>query len=158
MKEITVTSPLGQFASVQIEDDRADAYIEKHSQAGTWGKPEHWTLEPIKGAETRVNEFGETEYKLEAEFTVTVRDITEEMQAREQQRLWDNMRNERNKRLIETDYIVLRDSPFGFFEKRKWKTYRQELRDLPSKIEDINNFEWPVKPSEEKEKEDENVE
>lgn len=92
MKEITVQSPLGQFAAVQMDDDKVDAYIQKHSKLGTWGKPERWTTEPIKGAETRVNEFGETEYLAPAEFTVTITDITEQIAEQEQK---ESLRSQR---------------------------------------------------------------
>lgn len=84
MKEISVTSPLGQFAKVTLPDEKAEDYVGRHSRLGTWGKPAHWTTEPIKDAETRENEFGETEYLAPAEFTVTVTDITERLQAQEQ--------------------------------------------------------------------------
>ena len=56
----------------------------------------------------------------------------------------EELRAERNRRLAETDYLMLRDAqPTG----ARWLTYRQDLRDLPAKEDlDLNNVVWPVKP------------
>lgn len=56
----------------------------------------------------------------------------------------EELRAERNRRLAETDYLLLLDvmKPSG-----KLLAYRQDLRDLPTKEDlDLNNVEWPVKP------------
>lgn len=56
----------------------------------------------------------------------------------------EELRAERNRRLAETDYLMLRDAPIV---GGRWLTYRQDLRDLPAKEDlDLNNVEWPVKP------------
>lgn len=56
---------------------------------------------------------------------------------------WDELRAERNRRLAETDYAGLTDTPQASGELIM---YRQALRDLPDNTEDPNNVEWPVKP------------
>ena len=56
----------------------------------------------------------------------------------------EELRAERNRRLAETDYLLLPDvmKPSG-----KLLAYRQDLRDLPTKEDlDLNNVVWPVKP------------
>lgn len=57
--------------------------------------------------------------------------------------LWSEMRSKRNQLLQETDYLMLPDISG---DKTDIISYRQTLRDLPEAIEDITNFEWPVKP------------
>lgn len=53
---------------------------------------------------------------------------------------WDELRAERNRRLAETDWVGLSDSPNG---NGLLIMYRQALRELPSRITDPNNFTWP---------------
>ena len=58
-----------------------------------------------------------------------------------------NLRFERNKLLIETDWMANSDVTMS----NDWKTYRQSLRDLPSgldTVEKVNNATWPTKPGE----------
>ena len=62
-------------------------------------------------------------------------------------------REERNKRLVETDWMACSDVTMS----NDWKTYRQALRDLPThsnwpnlKVPDMDGSgdnDWPVKPS-----------
>ena len=60
------------------------------------------------------------------------------------------LREERNKKLSETDWTQNRDVTLT--NDSDWQTYRQELRDLPSttspKIENgqLTNVTWPTKP------------
>ena len=68
----------------------------------------------------------------------------------EKQRL---LREERDERLAETDWVVTQSLEKGEEIPEKWKTYRQALRDLPAtsspelnvnKI--LSNITWPTKP------------
>ena len=54
---------------------------------------------------------------------------------------WANVRRERNSKLAETDYLALSDNTLA----DNMKTYRQELRDVPSQS-DPDNITWPTKP------------
>ena len=54
---------------------------------------------------------------------------------------WANVRRERNRKLAETDYLALSDNTLA----TNMKTYRQELRDVPTQS-DPDNITWPSKP------------
>tara|TARA_B100001758_G_scaffold29233_1_gene20533 strand:+ start:103 stop:390 length:288 start_codon:yes stop_codon:yes gene_type:complete len=56
-----------------------------------------------------------------------------------------NLRQERNRRLAETDFYALSDVTLA----DNMKTYRQNLRDLPDgkdTVDKCNNVTWPTKP------------
>jgi|TARA_B100000073_G_C23706095_1_gene562357 hypothetical protein len=55
-----------------------------------------------------------------------------------------NLRNERNRLLVETDWTQLPDVPET--TKNAWQTYRQELRDITKTYQSIDNVVWPTKP------------
>ena len=66
------------------------------------------------------------------------------------------LREERNRRLAETDWTQLKDIDLDLIRERNWKNYRQALRDLPSKSTpkldsngnlDMSSVTWPDKPS-----------
>ena len=63
------------------------------------------------------------------------------------------LREHRDNLLKETDWVVTKASETGVGETTAWKTYRQELRDLPSSATPeidgmfIKNVTWPTKPS-----------
>ena len=56
---------------------------------------------------------------------------------------WEDLRNERNRLLAETDYLALPDVTMS----EEMRNYRQQLRDLPANTEDPENPVWPVKPA-----------
>jgi len=58
---------------------------------------------------------------------------------------WSNIRADRDERLADTDWTQTPDVPQETIWK--WKTYRQDLRDIPQKQTDPNNITWPTKPS-----------
>ena len=58
---------------------------------------------------------------------------------------WDDIRADRDQRLADTDWTQTPDVPQETIWK--WKTYRQDLRDIPQKQTDPNNITWPTKPS-----------
>ena len=56
------------------------------------------------------------------------------------------LRSERNRFLVETDYLALSDVTMS----DAWKTYRQALRDITSGVDTVDkaeNVTWPTKPS-----------
>ena len=71
-----------------------------------------------------------------------------ELQNAEPMRL---LREERNRKLIETDWTQYRDVSLN--NDSDWQTYRQSLRDLPSTASptldeqgNLTNVTWPTKP------------
>ena len=64
-------------------------------------------------------------------------------------KLLRNFRQERNKRLEQTDRYATLDYPHSNLAvQQTWFDYRQALRDLPSTTEDPANPVWPVRPDE----------
>lgn len=68
----------------------------------------------------------------------------------------DLVREERNKKLADTDYLMQPDYPLTEEARAAWQTYRQALRDLPSNLPDATidpesgelvGVEWPTQPS-----------
>ena len=58
------------------------------------------------------------------------------------------VRIERDRRLKETDYIVMSDSQASAACVTAFQTYRQSLRDLPNQQDfDAADFTWPTKPA-----------
>ena len=57
------------------------------------------------------------------------------------------LREERNTRLAEVDWVVIRAFSMNTPVTDEWKTYMQALRDLPSTTEDPANPVWPIQPS-----------
>ena len=61
---------------------------------------------------------------------------------------WILFRNERNRYIKESDWIVsVSDSPFSQEKIEEWKVYRQALRDLPANTTDPENPVWPTPPN-----------
>ena len=61
---------------------------------------------------------------------------------------WKFLREERNRRIAQTDYLFTSDFPHATPEARQeWFEYRQALRDLPTATEDPVNPVWPVAPT-----------
>lgn len=56
------------------------------------------------------------------------------------------LREERNKRLAECDWVAIRAFTTDTPVSEEWKTYMQALRDLPANTEDPTNPIWPVPP------------
>ena len=60
---------------------------------------------------------------------------------------WTRIRRERDKRIAETDWMMLSDTGTV---STAWKNYRKALREIPQSQDSAKTFEdidWPVKPS-----------
>ena len=76
-----------------------------------------------------------------------------ELQAEEPFKL---LREERNRRLAECDWIVTKNAEYGYNISKEWRNYRQALRDLPSitykpELDNFGNLKmdsvaWPTPP------------
>ena len=66
------------------------------------------------------------------------------------------LREERNRRLAECDWIVTKNAEYGYNISKEWRNYRQALRDLPSitykpELDNFGNLKmdsvaWPTPP------------
>ena len=66
------------------------------------------------------------------------------------------LREERNKRLAECDWVVTKYAEYGYNIPKEWRAYRQALRDLPSitytlEVDEYGNLKmdsvaWPTPP------------
>ena len=59
---------------------------------------------------------------------------------------WKQLRQERDKRLAEVDWIFSEDYAIDGASYQQWLAYRKALRDLPAVTEDPANPVWPEKP------------
>ena len=57
------------------------------------------------------------------------------------------LRQERNRRLTEVDWVFSEDYSIDDDSYQQWLTYRKALRDLPSLTEDPENPVWPEQPA-----------
>ena len=57
------------------------------------------------------------------------------------------LREERNKKLDATDWVVTKAFETGSSVPESWKTYRQSLRDITSSTQSIFSVTWPTEPS-----------
>ena len=57
------------------------------------------------------------------------------------------LREERNKKLDATDWVVTKAFETGSSVPESWKTYRQALRDITSSTQSIFSVTWPTEPS-----------
>ena len=57
------------------------------------------------------------------------------------------IRSKRDSLLRESDWTQMPDSPLSAESKAAWATYRQELRDLPSTIDENGEVAYPTEPS-----------
>ena len=60
---------------------------------------------------------------------------------------WNELREERNKRLSQCDWVAIRAFTTNTPVPEEWKTYMQALRDLPATTEDPSNPVWPQEPT-----------
>lgn len=59
---------------------------------------------------------------------------------------WASVRIERNERLAACDWTQMPDSPLSEGDVAAWRSYRQQLRDLPETLADPRNPIWPERP------------
>lgn len=69
-----------------------------------------------------------------------------QIQTLTEEQKYEFIRYERNKRLQFCDWTDLPNTPLTPEKKSEWLNYRQELRDLPKNIVDIDNINWPSSP------------
>ena len=79
-----------------------------------------------------------------------VRDMTAEEIAGRDEQYMEDLREQRNQKLLDSDWTQAPDhsSPLSNAKKTKWATYRQSLRNLPATADMTKWPEvWPTEPS-----------
>jgi len=74
-------------------------------------------------------------------------DFERKLQQRIEENKWKILRQERNQRLAEVDWIFSEDYAIDDASYQQWLAYRKALRDLPAVTEDPANPVWPEKPA-----------
>ena len=77
----------------------------------------------------------------------TTLEIEEHWKAISKIKSMKQLRQERDKRLAEADWVTLRAYSSGTDVPEEWMTYMQALRDLPSVTKDPTNPVWPEPPN-----------
>ncbi len=62
------------------------------------------------------------------------------------QKQWNEIRNIRNRLLVETDWTQVSDSPLSESKRAEFNDYRTQLRNLPNQSESPDQVVWQVKP------------
>ena len=57
-----------------------------------------------------------------------------------------SLREERNRKLAECDWLIVMHKEKGTNIPTAWKTYRQALRDITNDYTSLNDVVWPEKP------------
>ena len=58
----------------------------------------------------------------------------------------ESVRTQRDAKLAESDWMVIKSAETGIALAAEWATYRQALRDIPSQAGFPNKVTWPVEP------------
>ena len=107
-----------------------------------------WTLNDLN--------YSGLEWKDENQTKPTEEEINAKVVELEAEEPFKLLREERNKKLAETDWTQLKDIDLDIIRERNWKNYRQALRDLPANSNpkltefgtlDMSSVNWPDKPS-----------
>lgn len=56
------------------------------------------------------------------------------------------LREERNQRLTDTDWVVVKAQETGGTVSTEWQTYRQALRDITDTYTSLDTVVWPTQP------------
>ena len=116
-----------------------------------------YALRPgVKGFTIKGNDYSGLEWKNDTHTKPTEEEINQKIAELNVGVAQKALRDERNRRLAETDWTQLKDVDLDIIRERNWNNYRQALRDLPAKsnpkldsrgILDVSSVTWPTKPS-----------
>ena len=90
-------------------------------------------LRPNSGYILRGNTYSGLEWDSDNTQTKPTEDeINAKLAELEKEEPFKLLREERNRRLAECDWVVIKYAEYGYNIPKEWRTYRQALRDLPS--------------------------
>jgi hypothetical protein len=93
--------------------------------------------------------FGIHEKPTKEEFEIRLHEVVKQLTLKREleAKPISNLRQERNTRLAEVDWVFSGDYRVNIEMYQEWLLYRKALRDLPSTTEDPANPIWPKKPA-----------
>ena len=101
-------------------------------------------IKPLNDDHTKENIYSNIIVTTDSEIV----DVNQEAFMNAYNELWlEKLRTQRNKRLTECDWVVIRATSTDTLVPEEWKVYMQTLRDLPSTTDDPTNPVWPVQPA-----------
>ena len=105
-------------------------------------------LLPVKPRKYRLGETWEDIYFFESDIEKPSKEAFEaKLQELIDAQPWNELREERNKRLSQCDWVGIRAFTTNTPVPEEWKTYMQTLRDLPANTEDPSSPVWPQEPT-----------
>tara|TARA_Y100000813_G_C23832755_1_gene198264 strand:- start:73 stop:450 length:378 start_codon:yes stop_codon:yes gene_type:complete len=113
-------------------------------------------LRPNSGYILRGNTYSGLEWDSDNTQTKPTEDeINAKLVELEKEQPFKLLREERNRRLAECDWVVTKYAEYGYNIPKEWRTYRQALRDLPSisyrpemdgDVLKMDSVAWPTPP------------
>lgn len=73
-------------------------------------------------------------------------DVKQWVDPRTNETEWINVRQQRDKKLLNSDWTQVSDNALTTQKKQEWITYRQALRDITNQPDPFT-IEWPIKPT-----------
>ena len=112
-------------------------------------------LKPGAEGNIRGNKYSGIEW-LDKEIMPSEEEVNAKLSELQAEEPFKVLREERNRRLAECDWVVTKNAEYGYNIPKEWKRYRQALRDLPSitykpEIDEYGNLKmdsvaWPTPP------------
>ena len=102
------------------------------------------TEDPLPSEDRKLYIISELNYTIDEQSKTVVGSRT--VTPRSNTEAWAAIRLERNKKLFQTDWTQLTDSPLSSKEKSDFQIYRQVLRDLTTQSDPFNIV-WPTEPN-----------
>ena len=145
-----ITYPSEDFTIVECTDEDVSARLAQLSDYQS-SSPETGTTYNIKWSKNKVNceEVLDNDGKSQSPKVYVKSHFKGDNTAKDVRLLadeWTRIRAERDRLLAETDWTQNNDSPCTAIDKSQWKTYRQELRDIPkeqSSAKKYTDITWP---------------
>ena len=89
---------------------------------------------------------GEIIWQDETETQPTDSEINTKLAELQAEETVNDLREVRNTKLAETDWVITMHKELGTNIPAAWKTYRQALRDITDTYTSLNDVVWPEKP------------
>jgi len=135
-----------EYISEHITLEEAELFVKDQIDRRIWGMPERWLdddnvlkIERPRIQNQRVVANEKVQYFLPADYIYQIEKICD---SNVEVDYWKTLRHKRNIKLLETDYTQLADSPYSSDDKKKYREYREYLRNLPNNYNEgtIINF------------------